>query len=103
MNREKNKKLQTGQRKVRNVKQKDGIVMPVPVSKTDLPDGYATMPNHGEIVNLCNVPLHKFHGVATWPLPDTPNRLVLAYWWHIGRKIVQELQGGDEPANKGKL
>ena len=43
MNRERDKKHQTGQRRVRNVKQKDGIVMPVPVSKTDLPDGYANL------------------------------------------------------------
>ncbi len=30
-------------RKVRNVKQKDGVTMPVPVSKADLPDGYANL------------------------------------------------------------
>ena len=65
MSREKDKKHQIGERKVRNVKQKNGIIMPVPVSKTDLPDGYTNLPNHGEIVNLCNAPLHKFHGAAT--------------------------------------
>lgn len=51
MNREKNKKHQTGQRRVRNVKQKDRVVMPVPVAKTDLPDAYSNLLNHGEIVN----------------------------------------------------
>jgi len=43
MNGERDKKHETEQRRVRNVKQKDGIVMPVPVSQTDLPDGYANL------------------------------------------------------------
>ena len=43
MNGERDKKHETEQRRVRNVKQKDGIVMPVPVSKTDLPHGYANL------------------------------------------------------------
>ena len=43
MNGERDKYLQTGQRRVRNVKQKAGIVMPVPVSQSDLPDGYANL------------------------------------------------------------
>jgi len=45
------KKHKTEQRMVRNVKQKDGIVMPVPVSQSDLPHGCANLLNHGEIVN----------------------------------------------------
>ena len=51
MNRERDKKHKTEQRRVRNVKQKEGIIMPVPVSQSDLPDGYANLLNHGEIVN----------------------------------------------------
>ena len=43
MNGERNKKHETEQRRVRNVKQKDGIVMPVPVSQSDLPDSYANL------------------------------------------------------------
>jgi hypothetical protein len=39
MNGERDKKHETEQRRVRNVKQKDGIVMPVLVSQSDLPDG----------------------------------------------------------------
>lgn len=41
MNRERNEKHKTEQRKVRNVKQKDDVVMPVAVSITELPDGYS--------------------------------------------------------------
>ena len=43
MNGERDKKHETEQRRVRNVKQKDGIVMLVPVSQTDLPHGYANL------------------------------------------------------------
>ena len=43
MNGERDKKHETEQRRVRNVKQKDGIVMPVPVSQSDLPDGYENL------------------------------------------------------------
>ena len=43
MNRERDKKHKTEQRRVRNVKQKDGIVMPVPVSQSGLPHGYANL------------------------------------------------------------
>jgi len=39
MNGKRDKKHEAKQRRVRNVKQKDGIVMPVPVSQSDLPDG----------------------------------------------------------------
>ncbi len=40
MNRGKIEKYKTEQRKVRNVKQKDGVIMPVAVSIAELPDGY---------------------------------------------------------------
>ena len=43
MNDERDKKHEAEQRKVRNVKQKDGVIMPAPVSKADLPDGYANL------------------------------------------------------------
>jgi predicted nuclease of restriction endonuclease-like (RecB) superfamily len=43
MNGERDKKRETEQRRVRNVKQKDGIVMPVPASQPDLPDGYENL------------------------------------------------------------
>ena len=43
MNGKRDKKHEAKQRRVRNVKQKDGIIMPVPVSKTDLPDGYTNL------------------------------------------------------------
>lgn len=43
MNDERDKKHEAEQRKVRNVKQKDGVIMPAPVSKADLPDGYPNL------------------------------------------------------------
>ena len=43
MNRERDKKHETEQRRVRNVKQKNEIVMPVPALQFDLPDGYANL------------------------------------------------------------
>ena len=43
MNDERDKKHEAKQRKVRNVKQKDGVIMPAPVPKADLPDGYANL------------------------------------------------------------
>jgi len=43
MNNERDKKHEAELRKVRNVKQKDGVIMPAPVSRADLPDGYANL------------------------------------------------------------
>jgi predicted nuclease of restriction endonuclease-like (RecB) superfamily len=43
MNGKRDKKHETEQRRVRNVKQKNEIIMPVPVSQSDLPDGYANL------------------------------------------------------------
>lgn len=40
MNRKRDKTHKAEQRKARNVKQKDGVIMPVPVTIADLPDGY---------------------------------------------------------------
>ena len=43
MNDERDKKHETKQRRARNVKQKDGVIMPVPVSQSGLPNGYANL------------------------------------------------------------
>ena len=43
MSAERNKKFQKEQRKVRNVKKKDGIIMSAQGLKADLPDGYTNL------------------------------------------------------------
>lgn len=66
MNDERDKRRKAEQRKVRNVKQKEGVIMPAPVSKADLPDGYANLLNIGLIGQLCKRCLHKLLGITIW-------------------------------------
>jgi hypothetical protein len=82
MNRERNKKHQTGQRRGRNVKQKDGIVMPVPVSRTDLPDGYSNL-----LASLeKRIQQERIKTVLS------ANCAMVMLYWDIGTSILQRQQ-----------
>ena len=80
MNRERDKKHKTEQRRVRNVKQKEGIVMPVPVSKTDLPDGYANL-----LASLKKrIQQERIKAVLS------ANKALVMMYWDIGNSIIQK-------------
>jgi len=82
MNSEKDKNQETEPRRVRNVKQKDGIVMPVPVSKTDLPDGYANL--------LAS--LKKRIQQARIKTVLSANSAMVMLYWDIGASILERQQ-----------
>ena len=82
MNGERDKKHETEQRRVRNVKQKTGIVMPVPVSKTDLPDGYANL--------LAS--LKKRIQQARIKTVLSANSAMVMLYWDIGASILERQQ-----------
>ncbi len=80
MNSERDKKHKTEQRRVRNVKQKEGIVMPVPVSKTDLPHGYANL-----LVSLKKrIQQERIKAVLS------ANKALVMMYWDIGNSIIQK-------------
>ena len=82
MNRERDKKHETGQRSVRNVKQKDGIVMPVPVLQTDLPDGYTNL-----LASLKKrIQQERIKTVLS------ANRAMVILYWDIGASILERQQ-----------
>ena len=79
MNGERDKKHETEQRRVRNVKQKDGIVMPVPVSQPDLPDGYE---------NLLASLKKRIQQERTKTVLSANCAMVMLYW-DIGASILE--------------
>ena len=80
MNGERDKKHETEQRRVRNVKQKDGIVMPVPVSQTDLPHGYANL-----LASLKKrIQRERVKAVLS------ANKALVMMYWDIGNSIIQK-------------
>ena len=82
MNGERDKKHETEQRRVRNVKQKDGIVMPVPVSQTDLPDGYSNL-----LASLeKRIQQERIKTVLS------ANCAMVMLYWDIGTSILQRQQ-----------
>ena len=82
MNGERDKKHETEQRRVRNVKQKDGIVMPVPVSQSDLPDGYANL-----LASLKKrIQQERIKTVLS------ANCAMLMLYWDIGASILERQQ-----------
>ena len=82
MNGKRDKKHEAKQRRVRNAKQKDGIVMPVPVSKTDLPDGYA---------NLLTSLKKRIQQKRLKAVLSANKALVMMYW-DIGASILERQQ-----------
>ena len=82
MNRERDKKHKIEQRRVRNVKQKDGIVMPVPVSQTDLPDSYA---------NLLASLKKRIQQERIKTVMSANSAMVMLYW-DIGASILERQQ-----------
>jgi len=82
MNGKSDKKHEAKQRRVRNVKQKGGIVMPVPVSKTDLPDGYA---------NLLTSLKKRIQREGLKAVLSANKALVMMYW-DIGASILERQQ-----------
>jgi hypothetical protein len=82
MNGKRDKKHEAKQRRVRNVKQKDGIVMPVPVSKTDLPDGYANL-----LTSLKKrIQQERLKAVLS------ANKALVMMYWDIGASILERQQ-----------
>ncbi|HUV50280.1 MAG TPA: DUF1016 N-terminal domain-containing protein, partial [Anaerolineae bacterium] len=80
MNRERDKKHKTEHRRVRNVKQKEGIVMPVPISKTDLPHGYANL-----LASLKKrIQQERIKAVLS------ANKALVMMYWDIGNSIIQK-------------
>lgn len=82
MNGERDKKHETEQRKIRNIKQKDGIVMPVPVSQSDLPDGYANL--------LASLKKRIQHERIKTVL--SANCAMVMLYWDIGASILERQQ-----------
>jgi len=82
INHERDKKHEKEQRRVRNVKQKDGIVMPVPVAKTDLPDGYANL-----LTSLkARIQQERIKAVLS------ANKALVMMYWDIGASILERQQ-----------
>jgi predicted nuclease of restriction endonuclease-like (RecB) superfamily len=82
MNGKRDKKHEAKQRRVRNVKQKDGIVMPVQVSKTDLPDGYANL-----LTSLKKrIQQERLKAVLS------ANKALVMMYWDIGASILERQQ-----------
>ncbi|MBW2164649.1 MAG: DUF1016 family protein [Deltaproteobacteria bacterium] len=80
MNGKRDKKHEAKQRRVRNVKQKDGIVMPVPVSQSDLPDGYANL-----LASLKKrIQQERIKAVLS------ANKALVMMYWDIGNSIIQK-------------
>jgi len=72
MNRERDKKHQTG----------DGIIMPVPVAKTDLPDGYANL-----LTSLkARIQQERIKTVIS------ANSAMVMLYWDIGASILERQQ-----------
>jgi DUF1016 N-terminal domain len=82
MNQEKDKKHETAMRKMRNVKQKDGVIMPVPMSKTELPDGYA---------NLLTSLKERIQQERTKTILSANSAMVMLYW-DLGKSILERQQ-----------
>ena len=82
MNSKKDKKQETEQRRVRNVKQKDGVVTTVPVSKTDLPKGYA---------NLLTSLKARIQQTRIKTVLSANSAMVMLYW-DIGVSILERQQ-----------
>jgi len=82
MNGKRDKKHEAKQRRVRNVKQKGGIVMPVPVSKNDLPDGYANL-----LTSLKKrIQQERLKAVLS------ANKALVMMYWDIGASILERQQ-----------
>ncbi len=82
MNSKKDKKHETEQRRVRNVKQKNGIVMPIPVSRSDLPDGYSNL-----LASLeKRIQQERIKTVLS------ANCAMVMLYWDIGTSILQRQQ-----------
>jgi hypothetical protein len=82
MNSERDKKHETEQRRMRNVKQKNGVVMPVPVSKTELPDGYANL-----LTSLkARIQKERIKAVIS------ANCAMVMLYWDIGASILERQQ-----------
>ena len=82
MNNERNKKHKAEQRKARNVKQKDGVIMPAPVSRADLPDGYA---------NLLSSIKKRIQQERIKTVLSANCAMVMLYW-DIGASILERQQ-----------
>jgi predicted nuclease of restriction endonuclease-like (RecB) superfamily len=82
MNHEKNKGNEPEQRKVRNVKQKGGIIMPIPIPIKDLPDGYANL------LTSLKVRIQK-ERIKT---VISANSAMVMLYWDIGRSIIGRQQ-----------
>ena len=82
MNDERDKKHEAEQRKVRNVKQKDGVIMPAPVSKANLPDGYANL-----LASLKKrIQQERIKAVIS------ANSAMVMLYWDIGASILERQQ-----------